>query len=126
APSIDAAPAADPHAGAAADPAAAAQAPADPAAQAAVADPAAAQPGAAPAAAAKPGRRNYWTNFRGPSRDGRYDEQPIRTNWEGGLQQLWKQPSGGGYASFSVADGVAYTIEQRRGQEVVAAYNIDN
>ena len=42
-----------------------------------------------------------------PARDGRYDEQPIRTNWQGGLQQLWKQPAGGGYSSFSVADGVA-------------------
>ena len=34
-------------------------------------------------------------------------------------------PAGGGYSSFSVADGVAYTIEQRRGQEVVAAYNVE-
>ncbi len=83
-----------------------------------------AQP-AAPTAEARPARRNYWTNFRGPARDGRYDEQPIRTNWQGGLQQLWKQPSGGGYSSFSVADGVAFTIEQRRGQEVVAAYQVE-
>jgi outer membrane protein assembly factor BamB len=111
--------AADPQASPAADPAA--QPVADPAAPAAA--PAAGQPAAAPAAHA---RKNYWTNFRGPARDGRYDEQPIRTNWQGGLQQLWKQPSGGGYSSFSVADGVAYTIEQRREQEVVAAYNIDN
>ncbi len=36
-----------------------------------------------------------------------------------------EQPSGGGYSSFSVADGVAYTIEQRRSQEVVAAYNVE-
>jgi outer membrane protein assembly factor BamB len=128
-----AAPAADPGAPPAADPqaspgaAAAAQAvppgaqpAADPAAQAAAQAPAG-QPAAAPAA-----RRNYWTNFRGPARDGRYDEQPVRTNWQGGLPLLWKQPSGGGYSSFSVADGVAYTIEQRRGQEVVAAYNVEN
>jgi len=105
--------------------AAGAQQPADPGAQAAGNAPAEGQPNAAPAAAARSGRRNYWTNFRGPARDGRYDEQPIRTNWQGGLQQLWKQPSGGGYSSFSVADGVAYTIEQRRGQEVVAAYNVE-
>ncbi|HWS88299.1 MAG TPA: PQQ-binding-like beta-propeller repeat protein, partial [Pyrinomonadaceae bacterium] len=103
---------------------------ADPAAQPAAAPPAqeAAQANAAnqPAAAAPaPARRNYWTNFRGPARDGRYDEQPIKTNWQGGLQQLWKQPAGGGYSSFSVADGVAYTIEQRRGQEVVTAYNVE-
>lgn len=109
---------ADPNA---AQPAAPGAAPADPNAQAAVTAPVAGQPAAAPA----PARRNYWTNFRGPARDGRYDEQPIRTNWQGGLQQLWKQPSGGGYSSFSVADGVAFTIEQRRGQEVVAAYNVE-
>jgi outer membrane protein assembly factor BamB len=85
------------------------------------ADAAAAQPAQAPPA----GRRNYWTNFRGPARDGRYEERQVRTSWPAeGLQQLWKQPIGGGYSSFSVADGVAYTIEQRRGQEVVAAYRV--
>jgi outer membrane protein assembly factor BamB len=131
APATDApAAAVDPQAGQPADPNAqpaatdAAQ-PADPGAQAAVTAPAEGQPGAAPAVAARSGRRNYWTNFRGPARDGRYDEQPIRTNWQGGLQQLWKQPAGGGYSSFSVADGVAFTIEQRRGQEVVAAYQVE-
>ena len=35
------------------------------------------------------------------------------------------QPVGVGHASFVVADGKAYTIEQRRGQEVVAAYDIN-
>ena len=132
APATDAAaPAADAQASQPADPNAQpvdanAQQPAGTGAQAAgTTAPAEGQPGAAPAVAAKSGRRNYWTNFRGPARDGRYDEQPIRTNWQGGLQQLWKQPSGGGYASFSVADGVAFTIEQRRGQEVVAAYQVE-
>ena len=131
APATDAPAATDPQTSQPTDPNAqpadaSAQQPADPNAQAAgTTAPAEGQPGAAPAVAAKSGRRNYWTNFRGPARDGRYDEQPIRTNWQGGLQQLWKQPSGGGYSSFSVADGVAYTIEQRRGQEVVAAYNVE-
>jgi outer membrane protein assembly factor BamB len=123
-----AATAADPQASPAADAAAqgttaGAQPGADAATQAAAqAAPAAGQT-AAPAA---PARRNYWTNFRGPARDGRYDERPVRTNWQGGLPLLWKQPSGGGYSSFSVADGVAYTIEQRRAQEVVVAYNVEN
>ena len=76
-------------------------------------------------AAAQGGGRRYWTNFRGPSRDGRYEERQVKTNWPAeGLPLLWKQPVGGGYASFVVADGAAYTIEQRRGQEVVAAYNV--
>jgi outer membrane protein assembly factor BamB len=40
------------------------------------------------------------------------------------LPRLWKQPVGEGYASFVVADGRAFTIEQRRKQEVVAAYDV--
>jgi len=72
---------------------------------------------------AKP--RNYWTDFRGPNRLGIYDQAPILTQWPaGGLKRLWKQPVGGGYASFVVADGLAFTIEQRRDQEVVAAYDV--
>ncbi|HEX7331054.1 MAG TPA: PQQ-binding-like beta-propeller repeat protein, partial [Pyrinomonadaceae bacterium] len=71
--------------------------------------------------------RNYWTNFRGPRRDGKYDEAGVTTNWPAsGLPVLWKQPVGVGHASFVVADGKAYTIEQRRNQEVVAAYDINN
>lgn len=85
------------------------------------AEAAAAAPPSAPAA----GGRRYWTNFRGPARDGRYDERQVKTSWPAeGLPLLWKQPVGGGYASFVVGDGLAYTIEQRRGQEVVAAYNV--
>jgi outer membrane protein assembly factor BamB len=67
----------------------------------------------------------YWTDFRGPNRDGRYAEQPILTNWPaGGLKKLWSQPIGGGYASFVIADGRAFTIEQRREQEAVTAYDV--
>lgn len=86
---------------------------------------AATQAGTQPSAKA-PARRNYWTDFRGPGRAGRYDERPVKTVWPaGGLPLLWRQPVGGGYASFTIADGVAYTIEQRRAQEVVAAYQVD-
>jgi outer membrane protein assembly factor BamB len=67
----------------------------------------------------------FWPDFRGPNRDGRYAEAPIRTNWPSdGLPRLWKQPVGGGYASFVVANGRAFTIEQRRNQEVVVAYTV--
>ncbi len=67
----------------------------------------------------------YWTDFRGPNRDGHYTERPILTNWPaGGLRQLWRQPIGGGYASFVVADGLAFTIEQRRDREAVTAYEV--
>ena len=110
---------------------------ADPAAQSQpVVQQQAAAPVAAPGQTAAPGTtaegtaaahatKNYWTNFRGPNRDGRYDEMAILTTWpSAGLRPIWKQPIGIGYASFVVADGRAYTIEQRRRQEVVAAYDI--
>ena len=72
-----------------------------------------------------PEAKPYWTDFRGPFRDGHYREQPIRTNWPAnGLKPLWKQPIGGGYASFVIARNRAFTIEQRGPQEVVAGYDV--
>ncbi|MCP5110215.1 MAG: PQQ-binding-like beta-propeller repeat protein, partial [bacterium] len=68
----------------------------------------------------------YWTDFRGPNRDGHYTETAVLTEWpDGGLEELWRKPVGGGYASFVVAGGKAFTIEQRRDQEVVAAYDME-
>jgi outer membrane protein assembly factor BamB len=68
---------------------------------------------------------SYWTDFRGPNRAGVYAETEIDTAWPAaGLPRLWKQPVGGGYASFTVGEGRAYTIEQRRDKEAVAAYNL--
>ena len=79
-----------------------------------------------PAAPATAGHDAYWTDFRGPHRDGLYTETAIRTEWPGtGLEPLWSRPVGGGYASFVVADGLAFTMEQRRDEEVVAAYDVD-
>lgn len=37
---------------------------------------------------------------------------------------MWKKPVGGGRASFAIAGGRAFTIEQRKSDEVVAAYDI--
>lgn len=94
---------------------------APPADEAPDAEPAAATADAGPAREDPP----YWVGFRGPRRDGHYREQAILTDWPaGGLKPLWKQPAGGGYASFAIAHGRAFTIEQRRRQEVVAAYDV--
>ena len=80
-----------------------------------------------PAAATIPTTRTTtldWPDFRGPLRDGHY-RGPIKTSWPAaGLTPMWKQPLGGGYASFVTAGGRAFTIEQRAAQEVVAAYDI--
>jgi outer membrane protein assembly factor BamB len=66
-----------------------------------------------------------WADFRGPARDGVYRERAVAATWPaGGPRLLWKQPVGEGHASFVIARGVAYTIEQRRTREVVAAYDV--
>jgi outer membrane protein assembly factor BamB len=63
-----------------------------------------------------------WTDFRGLRRDGHYTG-PIRTDWTT-LKPMWRQPVGGGHASFVVADGRAFTIEQRGNSEVATAYDV--
>jgi outer membrane protein assembly factor BamB len=88
-----------------------------------------AAPTAAPALpdveATPPPSTRDWIRFRGTGMDGRYQSGEIATEWPaGGLPLLWKQPVGGGYASFVVAGGRAFTIEQRRDQEVAAAYDL--
>ncbi len=88
---------------------------------------AAASPGASPEqlAPTTSSGRNYWTTFRGARRDGTYALTPVSTNWPAqGLSPIWKQPVGLGFASFAIADGRAFTLEQRRGQEVAAAYDV--
>lgn len=79
----------------------------------------------APPGARAPVPADAWTDFRGPARDGEYREMPVRTDWPAdGLTPLWKQPVGGGYASFVTAGGRAFTIEQRGREEVAAAYDV--
>jgi outer membrane protein assembly factor BamB len=89
------------------------------------------EPVPAPIAAEKPApvkiiKAAYWTDFRGPNRAGEYTESPINTKWPAaGLPLLWKQPIGLGYASFTVGEGRAYTIEQRRDKEAITAYDVE-
>ncbi len=83
-------------------------------------------PALAEKAETKPAESEYWTDFRGPDRDGHYRQRPILTNWpQRGLEPIWKQPVGGGYASFAVARQRVFTIEQRGSEEVVAAYDLN-
>lgn len=96
--------------------------PPDVAAAAAAVEAAPPAPAALPSA---PPASPSWTDFRGPARDGVYRQRPVAASWPaGGPRQLWKQPIGEGHASFAIAGGVAFTIEQRRGREVVAAYDV--
>ena len=85
-----------------------------------------ARPAAAPASAGE-GGANYWTDYRGPLRNGIYDQAPLRLDWPPeGPPELWRQQVGGGYASMVIADSLVYTIEQRRNREVVAAYALED
>lgn len=89
--------------------------------------PASEPPKAEPAAGAPPApkQRSYWTDYRGPRRDGAYDEMPILTTWpKEGPTRLWRKPIGGGYSSFVFSNGKAFTIEQRGQQEAVVAYDV--
>lgn len=68
----------------------------------------------------------WWPDFRGARRDGRYAGPDVLMEWPtGGLKQLWRTPIGGGYASMTTFAGRLFTIEQRRSQEVVAAYDLE-
>jgi outer membrane protein assembly factor BamB len=84
------------------------------------------QPDAAGSAAPRPATAPAdWTDFRGPNRDGHYRERPVLASWPAdGLKPIWKHPIGGGYASFVIAGGRAFTIEQRGPQEIAAAYDV--
>jgi len=67
-----------------------------------------------------------WPGFRGPRRDGIVEDDAVEAALAGGLPsiaEVWRQPIGAGYASFAVAEGLAFTIEQRREREVVTAYD---
>jgi outer membrane protein assembly factor BamB len=80
----------------------------------------------APTMPAGPEMAPFWTDFRGPRRDGHYTERALALPWPaGGPRELWRQPVGAGYASFVVAGSRLFTIEQRRRQEVVAAYDVE-
>ncbi len=87
--------------------------------------PAAPRPPATPSEALAEGETTpavsaAWPAYRGPA-EGR-TEKAITTEWP--PPQLYNQPIGGGYASFAIADGLAFTIEQRGQQEVVVAYEL--
>jgi outer membrane protein assembly factor BamB len=69
---------------------------------------------------AKPGD---FPAYRGENRDGVVTGPAISRDWSKTRpKELWRQPVGGGYAAFSVANGFLVTIEQRRDSEVVACY----
>lgn len=71
-------------------------------------------------------RPNDVLEYRGPRRDGVVDGPPLARDWSAVPPKLvWRQPVGGGYAGFVVVGPLAITVEQRRGDEAVVAYDVD-
>ena len=66
-----------------------------------------------------------WPSFRGPERNGVSNDAKLLTSWpKEGPPEKYRQPIGGGYASFAIAEDRAFTIEQRRNKEIVSAYQL--
>ncbi|HEV3204985.1 MAG TPA: PQQ-binding-like beta-propeller repeat protein [Gemmataceae bacterium] len=62
--------------------------------------------------------------YRGRNRDGVVEGPALARDWQAQAPRLlWRQPVGGGYASFAIAGNAALTIEQRRDQEAVVCYD---
>ena len=68
--------------------------------------------------------KSSWNQFRGLNGDAIYTEQPILTDWpKKGPPVLWRKLIGGGHSSFSIANGLAFTIEQQENNEVIVAFS---
>lgn len=68
-----------------------------------------------------------WPEFRGRNRDDLVSGETLRTDFDARPpKQLWKQPIGLGWGTFSVVGNRAFTSEQRGLQELVVCYEISS
>jgi len=67
-----------------------------------------------------------WPQWRGPNRDGISKETGLLKQWPaGGPPLAWKATgAGGGYSSFSIANGRLYTMGLRGDREYIIAFNV--
>ncbi len=69
-------------------------------------------------------RPTDYPEYRNTKRDGVVTGPPLARDGQAQPpRQVWRQPAGGGYASFAVVGNVAVTIEQRRDDEAVVCYD---
>jgi outer membrane protein assembly factor BamB len=69
-------------------------------------------------------RPTDWPEFRGRKRDGLVQGPPLAREWSADPpREVWRQPCGGGYAAFAVANNLLVTIEQRGDDEAVVGYD---
>src|SRR5207237_8177923 len=68
-----------------------------------------------------------WPEFRGAEGEGVVRDGPkLSRDWAAKPPRLlWKQPCGGGYSSFAISGNLLVTLEQRRDNEVVVAYDTE-
>jgi outer membrane protein assembly factor BamB len=68
-----------------------------------------------------------WPQWRGPNRDGISKETGLLKQWPAeGPPLVWKATgAGGGYSSFSIANGRLFTMGLRGDREVVVAFDIN-
>ena len=65
-----------------------------------------------------------WPNWMGKNYDGISTETNWSADWpKEGLQQSWTRELGTGFSSFSVVDGLAYSMGHRDGKETVWCLN---
>lgn len=63
--------------------------------------------------------------FFGTNRDGRVDAPRLARDWKAAPpRELWRHEIGGGWSSFAVVKGHAWTQEQRGEQECVTCYDL--
>ena len=67
-----------------------------------------------------------WPQWRGPNRDGISKETGLLKQWPaGGPPLVWKATgAGGGYSSFSIANGLLYTMGLRGDREYIIAFSV--
>lgn len=71
-----------------------------------------------------------WSQYRGPSGDGKSPEKIVLPKGGAAPKQVWKAPSEGGFGSFAVAGGRAFTLSLKEAegakQESVVAFDVKN
>jgi outer membrane protein assembly factor BamB len=68
-----------------------------------------------------------YPQFLGPERNATVHGLALARDWKAQPpREIWRRPMGEGWSSFAVAGGLAVTQEQRGGDELVAAYDLES
>lgn len=74
----------------------------------------------------RPAQVHTWPNWMGSNHDGISTETGWSHDWPAdGLPVVWTSELGTGFSSFSVVDGLAYSMGHRKGRETVWCLNAD-